>query len=307
MSVITDSLEEEDGKNDMKHTNEQIRTAIHAGTFTPADQAWHDIRQTGITGTEVAAIMGLSPYSSAYKIWAIKTNRIDGHVPQNRPMRLGQLIEPALLQMFTEEHPEMAVIEVGTYKHVDHPELVANPDAIAYEGDKLWIVEIKTARQYWETVPEHYIRQTWHYADVFGADGIKVISYAGGIYTEWEVPFTADELKEQRKTVLHFWNELVQKDVEPDWDTSDATYEVVRHLAKPGDPEVSIDLGYLGVQLSNAQRNYDEAKGLLTQLKSATLAQMGDSKYAITSEGDQTTVVAVKRERKDRDPWLEVK
>lgn len=291
----------------MTFNEKQIRTAQLVGKFTPEDQEWHDLRTKGVSGTEVGAIMGLSPFSSAYKIWAIKTGKITGRIEQNRPMRLGQLLEPALLQMFTEEHPEMNIHQVGTYVHKDHPEMVGNPDAIAFEGDKLWIIEIKTGRQYWETVPEHYIRQVWHYADVFQADGIKVVSYAGGIYTEWEVPFTQEDLANQRIAVLDFWHGYVQADQQPDWDSSDATYEVVREMSRPGDPDVTSELGYLGVQLSNAMAQFNEAKALLTQLKSATLSQMGDAKFGVTSESGEPVVIAIKRQRKDGDPWLEIK
>lgn len=286
---------------------DKIRTAVHAGDFTPADQEWHDIRAQGISGTDVGAIMGVSPFTSAFKLWAIKTGQVDGYVEQNRAMRLGQLIEPALIQNFKEEHPEMQVYEVGTYRHEDHPELIANPDALAIEGEKLWIIEIKTARQYWETVPEHYIRQCWHYADVFNADGIKLVSYAGGIYTEWEIPFTKDDLGIQRTAVLSFWENNIEQREAPEWDGSDSTYETVRAIAKPGDPEVTVELGYLGVQLSNANKKFNEAKKELTQLKSAALGQMDEAKFGVVTEGGEETVVAIKRQRGDGNPWLEIK
>jgi len=286
---------------------DRIRTAIHAGDFTPKDKEWHEIRASGISGTDVGAIMGVSPFKSAFKLWAEKTGQIDDHVEQNRAMRLGQLIEPALIQNFKEEHPEMQVNEVGTYRHQDHPELIANPDAIATLGDKLWIIEIKTARQYWETVPEHYIRQCWHYADVFNADGIKLVSYAGGIYTEWDIPFTKDDLQIQRAAVLNFLEQFVKPNQAPDWDGSDSTYETVRAMAKPGDPEATVELGYLGVQLSNANRKFNEAKKELTQLKSAALGQMDEGKFGVVSEGGEQVVVAVKRQRGDGNPWLEIK
>lgn len=307
MSVIRDTLREDEGEYQMMRLD-KIRTAIHAGDYTPADPEWHGLRAEGITGTDVGAIMGVSPFTSAFKLWAIKTGQIDGHVEQNRAMRLGQLIEPALLQVFKEEHPEMMVHgDIGTYRHEDHPELIANPDGLATEGDKLWIIEIKTARQYWETVPEHYIRQCFHYADVFNADGIKLVSYAGGHYTEWEIPFTKDDLMQQRTAVLSFYEQFIQTKTAPEWDGSDSTYETVRAIAKPGDPEVTVELGYLGVQLSNANKKFIKAKKELTQLKSAALAQMDEGKFGVVSDSGEPIVVAVKRQRGDGNPWLEIK
>lgn len=286
---------------------DKIRTANLLGDFTPADQEWHDLRMKGITGTDVGAILGVSPFSSAYKIWAIKTGQITDNIKQNQAMRLGQLLEPALLQLFKEEHPEMQVYEVGTYAHEDYPFMIANPDGLAVEGDKLWIVEIKTSRKYWEEIPRHYIAQVLHYADVFSADGIKIVSYAGGNYQEWTLDFTQFELDFQREAVKEFWEENIQGGVEPSWDGSQATYEVIRELAKPGDPEVSVDLGYLGVQLANANQEAQRAEQELRQLKSAALAQMGDAKFGMVSNDDGEYLVATKRQRGEGKVWLEVK
>jgi len=286
---------------------DKIRTANLLGDFTPADQEWHDLRKQGITGTDVGAILGVSPFSSAYKIWAIKTGQITDEVKQNQAMRLGQLLEPALLQLFKEEHPEMQVYEVGTYAHEDYPFMIANPDGLAIEGDKLWIVEIKTSRKYWEEIPRHYIAQVLHYADVFSADGIKLVSYAGGNYQEWTIDFTDFELDFQREAVKEFWEENIQAGVEPSWDGSQATYEVIRELARPGDPEVSVDLGYLGVQLSNANQEAQRAEQELRQLKSAALAQMGDAKFGMVEQEGKDYLVATKRQRGEGKVWLEVK
>ena len=286
---------------------DKIRSANLLGDFTPADQEWHDLRKQGITGTDVGAILGVSPFSSAYKIWAIKTGQITDEVKQNQAMRLGQLLEPALLQLFKEEHPEMQVYEVGTYAHEDYPFMIANPDGLAVEGDKLWIVEIKTSRKYWEEIPRHYIAQVLHYADVFSADGIKLVSYAGGNYQEWTIDFTDFELDFQREAVKEFWEENIQAGVEPSWDGSQATYEVIRELARPGDPEVSVDLGYLGVQLANANQEAQRAEQELRQLKSAALAQMGDAKFGMVEQEGKDYLVATKRQRGEGKVWLEVK
>lgn len=286
---------------------DKIRTANLLGNFTPAQQEWHDLRMKGITGTDAGAILGVSPFSSPYKIWAIKTGQVKDNVKQNQAMRLGQLLEPALLQLFIEEHPEMDVYEVGTYAHEDYPFMIANPDGLAFEDDKLWIIEIKTSRRYWDEIPRHYIAQVLHYADVFSADGIKIVSYAGGNYQEWTLDFTQLELDFQRESLKEFWEENIQAGVEPSWDGSQATYEVIRELARPGDPEVSVDLGYLGVQLANAQQEATRAEQELRQLKSAALSQMGDAKFAMVSNEGQDYLVATKRQRGEGKVWLEVK
>lgn len=286
---------------------DKIRTAIRLGNFTPADKEWHELRTKGITGTDCGAILGVSPFSSPYKIWAIKTGQIKDEVKMNQAMRLGQLFEAPLIQMFRENNPEATVYEdVGTYIHEDFPELIANPDGLVTVGEKLYILEIKTSKRYWESVPPHYIAQVYHYAKVFSADGIKLVSYAGGMYQEWDIEFQNIELDFQAEIIREFWNTQVLEGTPPDYDGSQATYEAVRNIARPGDPEVTVELGFLGVQLSNAQKEFDEAEKKLRELKSATLAQMENAKYGSVNANEETFIVATKKQRGEGRPWLEV-
>ena len=282
---------------------DKVRTAKKIGDFTPSDPEWHDLRTKGITGTDTGAILGVSPFASAYKVWAVKTGQVSDEVKQNERMRLGQLLEAPLIQLYREKHEDVTVYEnVGTYIHEDYPELIANPDGLVTIGEKLYVLEVKTSRNYWGEVPAHYRTQVLHYADVFSADGVIVISLAGGDYQEWEVEVDENELSMQRAIVLEFWKENVVNGVEPDWDGSQSTYETVRAISFPTE-EGETDLGYLGVQLYNALMEFNAADNKLRELKSATLAQMNDSKYGY-AEG---YLVAVKRQRGEGKPYLEVK
>jgi len=283
-----------------------LRTAKLIGNFTPADQEWHDIRAKGISGTDVGTILGVNPFASAYSLWCQKTGRITNEVPQNQRMRLGQLLERPLLEMFAESNPHLEVYTAGTFHKEGDPWMIANPDALAFDGDKLYIVEVKTSRKYWDEIPPHYVAQVLHYADVFSADGIKIVALTGGDYREYEVPFEEEMGIAQREAALTFWN-MVQEDHEPDWDGAEATYEAVRSMASTEISEESIELGDLGIHLSNAFNRHKAAEEELRQVKSATLAQMGEAKYGMCSEGGEPLLVAVKRSRAGGRPWLEVK
>lgn len=288
------------------NTDLEIRSAELIGDFTPADPQWHELRLTGISGTDAGTILGVNPYASAYSLWAQKTGRVSRDIEQNQRMRLGQLLEGPLLQMFAECNPNLKVETCGTYRSKEHPYLIANPDALAWDGDKLYIVEVKTSRQYWDDIPPHYIAQVLHYADVMGADGITLVALTGGDYREYSIPFEPEMVEAQREAMESFW-QLIQGDLEPDWDGSQATYETVREMQSGDITEESIELGDLGIYLSNAYTRFKEAEAELNSFKSATLAQMGEAKYGICSEGGESVLVAVKRQRAGGKPWLEVK
>lgn len=284
----------------------EIRTAKLIGDYTPQDPEWHELRLKGITGTDAGTILGVNPFASAYSLWCKKTGRIDDEVVQNQRMRLGQLLEAPLLQMFQENNPEFTIETGGTYQHKDHPWMIANPDGLAWDGDKLYIVEVKTARQYWDEIPPHYIAQCLHYADVFSADGIKLVALTGGDYREYDIPVEPEMLEAQRAAVEDFWA-LVGNDTEPDWDGSESTYEAVRSMVAKDFTEDSVELGHLGIELSNAHDRFKAAETDLNKLKSATLAQMGDAKYGVVEIENTSTIVAVKRQRAGGKPWLEIK
>jgi putative phage-type endonuclease len=54
---------------------------------------WLALRKTKIGASDVAAILGISPWCTAYELWEIKTGRKDGHLENFAVMR-GQRLEP---------------------------------------------------------------------------------------------------------------------------------------------------------------------------------------------------------------------
>ena len=94
-----------------------LNTAIHLGNFENNSPEWHELRNTAgvISGSEIGAILGLSPFTSAVTLWAEKTGRVERDFVGNTAMRLGQLVEPAIRQLYQESHTDHVVEEVGTY------------------------------------------------------------------------------------------------------------------------------------------------------------------------------------------------
>ena len=133
-----------------------LNTAIHLGNFENNSPEWHELRNTEgvISGSEIGAILGLSPFTSAVTLWAEKTGRIERDVVGNTAMRLGQLVEPAIRQLYQESHTDHVVEEVGTYASIHASWMHANPDAVCLdETGQGYILEIKHTALYWDAVP----------------------------------------------------------------------------------------------------------------------------------------------------------
>ena len=78
--------------------------------LTPADREWHERRLDGFGGSEVAALLGISPWANARTTVERKARRIiqDPDAPERLRLRLGREMEPILLEhlweALTERH-----------------------------------------------------------------------------------------------------------------------------------------------------------------------------------------------------------
>ena len=282
-----------------------IRTAELVGDFAPGSEEWLGLRKQGITGTDVGTLLGVNPYESAFALYHKKLGLIDDHVPDNNRMKLGRFLETPLLEMFQDNHPELTIVQVGTYRNRERKWQIANPDALAYDGDKLYIVEVKTSRQYWDEIPPHYKAQVLHYCDVFDADGIMFVTLEGGDYKEYTLDRDQEAIEIQRGLSETFWEENLANEIVPDWDGSESTYNAVRELSEPSE-EGSIDLGDLGVHLVNKQSELDRVQEELNELKSRTLEAMQHAKYGVVEHDGVEYSAAIKRQRGEGKHYLQI-
>ena len=250
----------------------QTPGATLIGTFTSDSDEWHEARR-GITGSDIGAIRGVSPFKSTYTLWAEKRGLISDRIEPSIPMRMGTLFEPAIRQLFAEQHPEVKVYETGTWQHNVNKNWKANPDALIIDNQgNLGILEIKHTSQYWSELPITYFEQVHWYLSILGLDFAVVAAVTGGRYAEFQVNYDREH-DEKVWEAVHTFQRLIETNTEPDWDGSTSTYETVRTLS-PGLTDGETELGHLWVNLANAKQRFDEAETLFSSFKTATLAQM---------------------------------
>jgi putative phage-type endonuclease len=271
-----------------------IGNAKLIGNFDPGSTEWHNLRRDGIGGSEIGVIAGLNKWQSAYSLWATKTGQVSEDYTDNDAMLWGRILEPVILDRFTELHPELAVTAGGgTYANIEHPWQHANPDGFyeAADGTK-GIIEIKTAmyEEDWANgVPKTYMTQIQWYLRVFGyKSGWVVVLFHGNKYAEY--PVTFDEFASDSDAALAevFLNN-VRNGTAPEWDGSKSTYETVRILHPQIDPDLTVELGELGVHYFNAVADFAEKEQLVTELKSRILDAMGDAKTGLVYDEPMVT------------------
>jgi putative phage-type endonuclease len=156
-------------------------TAILVPAASEAE--WLAARRRGVTASEIAVIMGLSPYSSPFALYYQKT----GELPppdDNMAMALGRHLEDFVCRQFADLHPEFHVTGDGRtlYAHPDRPWQMATPDQLVdccehgqRTGPPLAVLEAKTSASYdgWgddgtDEIPVHYRCQVLWQMDVLG-------------------------------------------------------------------------------------------------------------------------------------------
>lgn len=272
----------------------QVGNAELIGQHDPGSQVWHDLRREGIGGSEIGVIAGLNKWQSAYTLWASKTGLLEETYSDNDAMLWGRILEPVILDRFAELHPELTVTPGdGTYRNIENPWQHANPDGFFTAADgSTGIIEIKTAmyEEDWVNgVPKTYMAQIQWYLRVFGyKTGYVAVLFHGNKYAEYPVEF--DEFASDADADLAFRFLLNVKNGEaPDWDGSTSTYETVRALHPDIDPDLSVELGDLGVHYFNAVADLADKEKLVTELKSRILDTMGKAKTGLVYDEPMVT------------------
>lgn len=269
------------------------------GDFENQSAEWHELRASGIGGSQVGTILGLNPWESAYTLWAKLSGKIADSFEQNEKMLWGTLLEPVIRDQWAKENPEFEVFDTGTWadgwKH-------ANPDGILKCGDDYGLLEIKTAGYRFDDVPASYVAQCQWYMYLLGLKWCKVVVlFQGSQLQTFHLDFDVEFVELMVSRVEQFWDNL-PKDVAPDWDGSESTYQTVREM-HPDILDDEIELGSLGLKLLLAQASFDEAQNNLTEIKSRILDFMGKCKYGLVNG----KVLTTRSSRNGGVPYLTIK
>lgn len=141
---------------------------------------WLAKRRTGISGTDVSAILGINPWASALDVWLDKRGQAEPR-EESMAMRMGNLLEPVVAELYAEE-TGATLVEPGFMRHQDRDWHIGTPDRVVAEciedcnerkaANWTTLIEIKTARsdREWgepgtDQIPRHYLTQVaWYLA-----------------------------------------------------------------------------------------------------------------------------------------------
>ena len=150
---------------------------------------WLFFRTKGIGGSDVGAILGISPYKQPLRVYMEKTGQWDSEdLSDNEAVEWGNILEPIIAKKFSEKNKQYKIQNCNyILQNPDYPFMLANIDRALFHPEKGWgILEIKTANarmeSKWETdhIPDEYSLQIQHYLAVSGLDWGYVAVLIGG-------------------------------------------------------------------------------------------------------------------------------
>ena len=183
--------------------------------------AWLEVRRHGIGGSDVAAMMGLSPYRTPCETWAEKSGLIESPDISDKPSVMwGNILEPVIGDHYKSLHPDRTVKRLNAVcRSKERPWAQASLDYEVKDPDLGWgILEIKTAGarsadQWDEGVPLYYLTQVTHYMSVTGRPFADVAVLIGGNdYREYRVMRDEDDIRAVDEAVDAFWKRVENGD-----------------------------------------------------------------------------------------------
>lgn len=238
---------------------------------------WLERRRTGIGGSDVAAILGISKWRTPLDVYLDKIGEGEEQA-DNASMDWGRRLEPVIRQAYADRTGHSVECSTEMFRHPVHQFMVANVDGLL---DKDGVLEIKTARSGadWgeegtDEIPEYYLTQVMHYLVVTGRQYCDVAVLIGAsdfrIYrVDYDPELAALIIEEEKK----FWT-LVESRTPPA-PRSLGEMKIAFPISEKVAVEASSDISEALVRLRGIRASLEELKGKESELTAQIQGFMG--------------------------------
>ncbi len=247
-----------------------------------------------IGGSDIAAILGISPWKTATDLWLDKTTppREDGH--NARAKTRGTRLEPYIVDMIREEHGLEIVARNERYVDAEVPYFAAEIDAETIDEN----VEIKTVHPFkakeWgdlqtDQLPLHYVAQVQWGLGIRRKERCRVFALIGDDLRPYVVERDDETIAAMREKAAEFWQRYVRANLRPPMDYADSkTLDTLRRLY-PGTDGTTLEATAMHEHwravLQTAAEMVDKYQGVVDGAKAHLLAEMGNAALLKFSDG----------------------
>jgi len=222
-------------------TNLAIQTTAKQALAIPTKdlsrEDWLRLRQSGIGGSDISAIMGFNPYKTAYDLYHDKINDVVADA-QSDAAYWGTILEDVVAKEYALRndckvqkvnymirHPEFDFALANIDRAVINPSISGN---VRLKDGKLTtnkLLEVKTASEYMKNVwgdeasdhvPDNYNLQCQWYMGITGVDECDLALLLGGNkYRQYNIKFDAELFEIMIDEAQNFWVNHVLARIEP--------------------------------------------------------------------------------------------
>ena len=208
-------------------------------------------RQTYLGGSDIAAILGISPWRTPLDVYL---DKVEGKRPDDpskaQIFRRGARMEPYILDLLAEEHGIEIVQRGQRYLDKSHSFIAAEIDAEAASGEN---IEVKTANQFaaknWgeqftDEIPVYYTAQAMHGMMVREAPAtIFPVLIGSDDFRVYRVERDDETIAAIRAKEVEFWDRIQRRDPPPATAVSDIERLFARDHGSA--TEASSEIAYL--------------------------------------------------------------
>lgn len=271
------------------------------------DEEIKAIRSTGIGGSDIGAILGLSRFKSPYDVYLDKIGEGDGFTGNNAT-HWGNILEAVVADEYSAQTGNKVQRVNKTIRHPDHEWAIANIDRavvvpeiakrvyIRKDGTLATnrILECKTANGFktamWgepgsDFVPDSYFCQCQWYMFVCNADYADLAVLIGGQdFRIYKIERDQAFIEGMYKAARTFWFENVQKRIPPEVSTQEEAVKRYPKSEAGKTAEASEDAFSAYKKLTEVTEEIKKLKAEESRLKAVMMRDMGDSE-SIKADG----------------------
>ena len=275
--------------------------------------SWLAERRTGIGGSDVAAILGLSPWATPLTVWLDKTGRRPP-TEETLAMKIGTRLEGFVADLYCEQTGR----SVQRYSKMIHKGcLLGNFDRLVIpDGAKIaalkgeirtdTLLECKTGSQPWQDdeVPIYYQTQVQHYMGLEPMLKRTHVAYLNLTYKQFSIHTVERNdrvIETMTERMVEWWNKHIVNDVIPQ-PMNEIDCKLLWQNSNPGKTLVATD------EICAAVDELKEVRSALKQisdrkdtLEDAIKSAMGDSEILLDKDGNFLTTWKSGRDKEKVD------
>ncbi len=266
---------------------------------------WLEWRRSGVGASDVAGILGLSPWTTPYEVWLSKLWPTDETAFDDDTLerfRWGHLLEDIITAEAAERCGLGPVTLQVALTHPDHPHHLATPDGIT---DPATIdAKVTADRDEWAEVPLHYYCQVQWQMHVAERDrAIVAVLHAGQRLDTHHIERDDTDIARMVEAVDQFWHVNVLERRPPVATARDLT-ALNRHTpATRTTIDATDELRSLVAQLADARGNAARAQEWADELQARLCQQIGDATDLVDPDTGLTLVTWRPTQPLDRDRY----